>query len=137
MQIIHYDLKIAINMSGLFIVIVIVSMIVAVVMIVMVMSMVVAVFRVGSAVNNFDGSVLLEPVNESTFTSVIIVINGASFIVGRVEFDGGETFNFEAFNFVSGGVHLGNDQVRAALESFGKGRVNRGKGLAVTAPGSV
>ena len=139
MQIIHYDLKIAINMSGLFVVImsviVIVSMIVAVVMIVM--SVVMAIFRVGSAVNNFDGSVLLEPVNECTFTSVIIVINGGVFIVGRIEFDAGETFDFEVFNFVGSSIHLGDDQVLAVLESFSNSFEDGDKLLAVTAPGSV
>jgi len=103
------------------IVIVVVVVVMMVVMIMMMVRVVVAVIRVGSAVNDFDGGVLLEPVNESTFRSVIIVINGALFIVGRVEFEGGETFNFEAFNFVSGGVHLGDDQVGAAIESFSKG----------------
>jgi len=142
---VYNDLKVAINNASLVVVsmvvvmimIMIVIVIVMVVMIVMVMRMIVAIIRVGSAINNFDGSVLLDPVNESAFRSVIIVINGALFIVGRVEFEGGETFNFEAFNFVSGGIHLGNDQVGTVLESFSKGFEDGGKSLAVTAPGSV
>ncbi len=82
---------------------------------------------IGVGVNNFSSGVLLDPVNESVLASVIIIINGRVFIVGRIEFDGGETFDFEVFNFVGSGVYLGDDQILAVLQSFSNGFEDRGK----------
>jgi len=80
---------------------------------------------------------LFQVINESIFSSITFVINWVVFSVLGEKFNGGESFDFNSFNFVSSGVHLGNDQSLNVFEFLSKGIVDGDKLLAVTAPGSV
>jgi len=82
-------------------------------------------------------SVFLQELDETFFGSVTIVINGGVLLSLGIEFYGGETLDVKAFNFVGGGIHLGNDNTGVLVNLTSEGRVDGGEGLAVTAPGSV
>jgi len=80
---------------------------------------------------------LLEEFDESFFSSVTREVNWGFLLVSWVEFDGWETGDLNTLNFVSGGVHLAEDEACNVFESLGKFVVDWGKGLAVTAPWGV
>lgn len=69
----------------------------------------------------------------------ILKFNWVLFVPTGGEVDGGESLNFVAVigDIVGGGIHLGNDQVLAALVLLAQGGVHGLQLLAVPAPGRV
>jgi len=83
------------------------------------------------------GTVFLQVLDETFFGSFTIVVNGSVLLTLGVELDSGETGDADGFDFVSSGIHLGDGNTLNVLKSGGELSINRGKGLAMAAPGSV